>query len=204
MENMNRIFIVVTVLVGLGLCLGLYEISAAFVEPQTAQAAGSLETSDADMVLENQSEPQQIYQLPVDCSVSQEFPDKILRWCDLISQYAGQRNLDPDLLAALILQESGGNPQAYSHSGAVGLMQVMPRNGLAAGFMCKNGPCFKDRPTINELEDPEFNISYGSKMLAGLINKKGSVREALKSYGPMDVGYSYSDTVLSIYKRYRD
>lgn len=204
MENMNRIFIVVTVLVGLGLCLGLYEISAAFVEPQTAQAAGSLETSDADMVQENQSEPQQIYQLPVDCSVSQEFPDKILRWCDLISQYAGQRNLDPDLLAALILQESGGNPQAYSHSGAVGLMQVMPRNGLAAGFMCKNGPCFKDRPTINELEDPEFNISYGSKMLAGLINKKGSVREALKSYGPMDVGYSYSDTVLSIYKRYRD
>ncbi|MCU0488648.1 MAG: transglycosylase SLT domain-containing protein [Anaerolineales bacterium] len=138
------------------------------------------------------------------CQVSEQFPNKILKWCEIITQYANQHNLEPDLIAALILQESGGNSQAYSHSGAVGLMQVMPRDGLAAKFICANGPCFKNRPTIQQLEDPEFNVSYGTRMLAGLVKRSGSLREALKSYGPMDVGYSYSETVLALYRRYGD
>jgi len=41
-------------------------------------------------------------------------------------------------------------------------------------------------------------------MLANLIDKYGSLSEALKYYGPMDVGYSYSDKVLAIYKRLRE
>lgn len=138
------------------------------------------------------------------CQVSEQFPNKILKWCELITQYANQHDLEPDLIAALILQESGGNAQAYSHSGAVGLMQVMPRDGLAAEFICANGPCFKNRPTIKQLKDPEFNVSYGTRMLAGLVKRSGSLREALKSYGPMDVGYSYSETVLALYRRYGD
>jgi len=36
-------------------------------------------------------------------------------------------------------------------------------------------------------------------MLAGLIKKHGSLREGLKAYGPMDVGYAYADKVLSVY-----
>lgn len=136
------------------------------------------------------------------CEVSGNFPPEITQWCSLITQYAQQNNIPTDLIAALIWQESGGNPNAYSHSGAVGLMQVMPRDGISATFMCKNGPCFANRPTINELHDPEFNIKYGTKMLTGLFNRSGSWREALKAYGPMDVGYSYADKVLSIYERY--
>jgi soluble lytic murein transglycosylase-like protein len=81
-------------------------------------------------------------------------------------------------------------------------MQVMPHDGLAASFNCVNGPCFKDRPSTTELKDPEFNVSYGTKMLAGLVNKRGNLREALKSYGPMNVGYYYADKVLGIYQRY--
>ena len=107
------------------------------------------------------------------------------------------------LSAAVIWQESGGDPAAYSHSGAVGLMQVMPRDGIAAAFMCPNGPCFANRPAITELEDPEFNISYGVGMLAGLYQRYGDLRQALKAYGPMDVGYSYADTVLGLYQQYR-
>jgi hypothetical protein len=137
-----------------------------------------------------------------DCQVGSEFPDKILAWCELITQYANQNGLDPSLIAAVILQESGGQQLAYSHSGAVGLMQVMPRDGIAEKFMCKNGPCFSSRPTISELEDPEFNIAYGTRMLAGLEKRFGNIRDALKSYGPMDVGYSYADKVLAIWERY--
>lgn len=82
-------------------------------------------------------------------------------------------------------------------------MQVMPRDGKAASFMCKNGPCFANRPSSAELYDPEFNIKFGTKMLAGLISREGNIRDALKSYGPMDVGYYYADIVLGLYEQYR-
>lgn len=137
------------------------------------------------------------------CTVSGLFPNKVLRWCSFISYYAARHSLNPDLLAALIWLESGGNEIAYSKSGAVGLMQVMPSDGLAASFMCVNGPCFSDRPSTTELQDPEFNIAYGTRMLAGLVRRNGNLREALRSYGPMNVGYYYSDKVLGIFEKYR-
>ncbi len=137
------------------------------------------------------------------CPLSSTYPDKVLRWCDLIVETASQHNLPPELIAAVILQESGGDSQAYSSSGAVGLMQVMPRDGLAARFQCVNGPCFASRPTIAELQDPAYNIEYGTRMLAGLLARHGDLRSALKAYGPMDVGYRYADIVLSIYENYR-
>ncbi len=67
-----------------------------------------------------------------------------------------------------MLIESAGDAGAYSSNGAVGLLQVMPRDGLAAEFMCPNGPCFASRPTTDELMDPEFNLAYGARMLADL------------------------------------
>ena len=137
-----------------------------------------------------------------ECQISKKYPEGILQWCNLITIYADKFELAPDLIAALIWQESGGKPRAYSRSGAVGLMQVMPRDGLAASFMCKNGPCFENRPTIGELQDPEFNIKYGTKMLARLFNNHGDLRDALKYYGPRDVGYYYADKVLGIYAKY--
>ncbi len=137
-----------------------------------------------------------------DCRVSSNFPDTILQWCGLITTNADKTGLDPDLIAALVWQESGGDPSAYSKSGAVGLMQVMPRDGLAADFSCPNGPCFASRPTIAELQDPAYNLQYGTNMLAGLVKHSGSLREALKAYGPMDMGYYYADKVLGIYQQY--
>ncbi|MDX1436471.1 MAG: transglycosylase SLT domain-containing protein [Anaerolineales bacterium] len=137
------------------------------------------------------------------CQIDPGFAEKVYRWCDLITRVARSHGLEPNLIAALILQESGGNPVAYSHSGAVGLMQVMPRDGIATKFQCPNGPCFSQRPSIKELEDPTFNVEYGTRMLANLVEKKGSLREALKSYGPMDMGYRYADKVLAIWERHQ-
>jgi soluble lytic murein transglycosylase-like protein len=138
------------------------------------------------------------------CRVSAKFPESIRQWCVLITQFADQREFSPDLIAAIILMESGGDPLAYSHSGAVGLMQVMPRDGIAADFQCINGPCFANRPTIEELQDPTFNVDYGTRMLAGLLTRLGNLRDALKSYGPGDAGYRYADKVLALYERYRE
>lgn len=161
-----------------------------------AHAAGQ------EPVLESVNEPEAVNNL-LECAVSDRFPEKILQWCDLITHYADKHDINPDLVAAIIWQESGGKPQAYSKSGAVGLMQVMPRDGIAAGFICANGPCFTNRPSIEELQDPEYNIKYGTRMLAGLINREGNTRDALKAYGPGQVGHYYADIVLGIYKEYK-
>jgi hypothetical protein len=134
------------------------------------------------------------------CSVSERFPDSVRQWCGLIDKHARENGLDANLVAAVILQESGGNPRATSSSGAVGLMQVMPRDGAAAGFVCANGPCFSSRPSMSQLYDPDFNIQYGTRMLAGLVNKRGSTREALRAYGPSNMGYYYADKILGIYR----
>jgi hypothetical protein len=142
--------------------------------------------------------PESKTQGPTGCSLSASYSDSVRQWCELIERYATAFNLPPGLVAALITQESGGDAQAYSSSGAVGLMQVMPRDGLAASFMCDSGPCFASRPSSDQLFDPEYNVAYGTRMLAGLIAKYGDIREALRAYGPHDVGYSYADIVMAI------
>ncbi len=164
------------------------EVAYAAAAPTPTQPAGQ------------EASPQQP---AITCEVSHSYPEGILQWCDIITDFAGQANLPPNLIAAVILQESSGDSNAYSGSGAVGLMQVMPRDGLAASFECINGPCFASRPTIEELLDPSYNVEYGTHMLAGLIGRLGDVREALKAYGPMDRGYAYADKVLAIYENYR-
>lgn len=133
-------------------------------------------------------------------NLSQNYPQSIQQWRQIIERYANKHNLDADLVAAVMSQESGGDPKAYSYSGAVGLMQVMPRDGIAASFICENGPCFTHRPSQQELFDPEYNVSYGCQILSGLIRRYGNLRDALKAYGPMDVGYSYADLVIHIYE----
>lgn len=126
---------------------------------------------------------------------------QVRQWCPLIMRAGARYHLDPHLIAAIIRVESAGNPRAYSHSGAVGLMQVMPRDGLAAAFQCPKGPCFAYRPTIRQLQDPAFNVNYGSRLLADYLAKYGSLRDALRAYGPRDYGYIYADYVLAVYEK---
>ncbi|MBN1147617.1 MAG: lytic transglycosylase domain-containing protein [Anaerolineales bacterium] len=181
---------------GLFLATFLYRVTAsAAYAPARALAATGLESQPA---LQPQADTS-----GDGCQVSGRYPADVRRWCEWITRSARARGLSPDLVAALVWLESGGDPQAYSRSGAVGLMQVMPRDGLAAAFVCKNGPCFSDRPTIAELSDPQYNLEYGVNLLADLLARRGSLREALRAYGPLDVGYTYADKVLDIYFRYK-
>lgn len=178
--------------------------AAAAAQPLSQDAVGTHDSADA-AVSQEMAAPEDASRLDwstEECRVSENFPESIRQWCGLITHYADEYGLAPDLIAAVMWQESGGDALAYSHSGAVGLLQVMPRDGLAADFMCANGPCFAGRPTIAELQDPEFNVEYGVRMLSGLQSRLGSLREALKSYGPHDVGYYYADRILAIFEQY--
>jgi soluble lytic murein transglycosylase-like protein len=177
--------------------IGAIIVLTAMISPPTqvnAQPPGI----EQEQSREDQSEKQ-----PKKCRLASSYPPSIQQWCHLIAGYADQNGLDPNLVAAVMLQESGGDSLAYSSSGAVGLLQVMPRDGIAASFLCANGPCFASRPSMQELYDPEFNIQYGTRMLSGLQHKYGSLRDALMAYGPANVGYYYADIVLAIYQRYQ-
>jgi soluble lytic murein transglycosylase-like protein len=83
---------------------------------------------------------------------------------------AAQRNgLDPALLAGLIKQESGFNPNAGSPAGAQGLCQLMP--GTARGL------------GVTDLHDPVQSIEGGAKYLTQQLKTfNGDVARALAAY----------------------
>lgn len=81
---------------------------------------------------------------------------------DTINAQADLNGIDPWLVAAVIMVESSGDPNAVNEaSKATGLMQVMPLEA---------GKAFKGRPTIEELKDPDTNIAWGCQILGdGLL-----------------------------------
>lgn len=77
--------------------------------------------------------------------------------------------LDPNLVKSVIKQESGFNPNAVSHAGAQGLMQLMPSTAKAMGV-------------FNSM-NPYQNLKGGVKYLASMMNKfGGNVQKALAAY----------------------
>lgn len=71
---------------------------------------------------------------------------------------AGQaHNIDVDLLASVVKEESGGNAHAVSRAGARGLMQLMP--GTAAGLGVKDS------------FQPDQNVQGGSAYLDALLTR---------------------------------
>jgi len=196
--------VVPAVLVGCMIVIWIGTVAAAHM-PSQAQLAPTLTAlAPTQVVMASGQNTTLINQTKgLSCTLPVSYPPAIRQWCQPIEENAAKTGLPAPLIAAVILQESGGDPWAYSSSGAVGLMQIMPRDGLAKAFMCINGPCFAARPSIAELEDPEFNLAYGSQMLADLYEKYGSYREALFRYGPMDIGYAYADKVISIWENYQ-
>ncbi len=202
---MRRIIVLPAVFIGCMVVIWVGTVAAANMPSQELLASTATAAASEAQAIANEQDSalKGLSSETKACTLPTSYPQDVLQWCDLIEDSAQEAGLPAALIAAVILQESGGDPLAYSSSGAVGLMQVMPRDGIAAEFMCVNGPCFASRPTIEELQDPAYNIAYGSQMLAGLYAKYGSYREALFHYGPMNIGYHYADLVIKIWENYK-
>src|SRR5574344_1923782 len=121
----------------------------------------------------------------------------------LIEKYAGQNNIDPDFVKAVVKQESGFNPKAKSRCGAMGLMQLMPSTAKGLG--------------VTNAYDAEQNIYGGTRYLKGLMDRFGNNKElalaaynagpnAVKKYNgipPYRETQNYVKNIMATYERYK-
>src|SRR4030095_630447 len=86
-----------------------------------------------------------------------------------IEMVARENNVDPTLVKAVALVESGFNPKAVSSAGAKGLMQLMPSTAKRYG--------------ISDLHDPYQSLRAGAAHLRDLLDEyDGNVTLALAAY----------------------
>ena len=96
------------------------------------------------------------------------FPD-LDRFDHLIVSSASQYGVDPRLVKAVVLAESGMNPNAVSKAGAQGLMQLMPPTARELG--------------VSNPFDPAECIDGGTRYLAKMLHIFGDdTRLALAGY----------------------
>lgn len=117
----------------------------------------------------------------------------------LVHKYSQVYGQDPDLVLAIIAVESNFNPNARSHMGATGLMQVMPQWKQVLGIR-------------EELTNPDTSIRYGLQILGFYRNMYKELEMALTAYnrgpGPVDMALmrgkspmnKYAPRVLKTYK----
>jgi hypothetical protein len=171
--------------------------------------------------------PQRTVSAPIsgDCAINPRWPDSIQQWCIPITFYSRQNNIDPDRYAALMVQESWGNPNALSSTCAFGLGQVMPSDGK--GFILTNsddeqyfqcdlengtfeaykkyydngrgGYFFENRATIADMKaDPNYAIESGTSIYGQYFHNNGnSDWNAAYYYGGPGYGDRYRTILAS-------
>ena len=90
------------------------------------------------------------------------------QFLDLAKQAAQRHGVPQDLFLRLVQQESGWNPRARSHKGAMGLAQLMPQTARSLG--------------VRDAYDPRQNLEGGARYLAMQYREFGSWRLALAAY----------------------
>jgi soluble lytic murein transglycosylase len=91
-----------------------------------------------------------------------------LRHEDIIRQQAGDKGLDPALVAAVIYAESHFIDGRTSSAGAEGLMQLTPQTAQDIARK-SGGTAFK----VSDLGTPQVNIAYGAWYLRYLMRRFG-------------------------------
>ena len=123
---------------------------------------------------------------------------------EIIEQTARRYHVDPVLVKAVIMAESGYNPRAISKKGARGLMQLMPSTAESLG--------------VENIFDPRENIDAGVRYLKLMITRfDGNTELALAAYNagsrkvrmhrgvpPFQATRDYIAKVFQYYEHFKD
>lgn len=94
---------------------------------------------------------------------------RLAPFSEAVADAAGQFGIDPSVITAVIVAESGGKAHAVSPAGARGLMQIMPGTARELGL---------ENPF-----DPRENILAGTRYLAKMLKRfGGDITLALAAY----------------------
>ncbi len=97
-------------------------------------------------------------------------------YSEFVSKYSAEYNVPEALVYSVIHVESNFDPNAESHAGAKGLMQLMPDTlDWLSRLLDEEAP-------TGEITDPETNIKYGTYYLRHLYDRFGSWDTALAAY----------------------
>ncbi len=90
-------------------------------------------------------------------------------FADEIAAAAQRYKLPPQLIRAVMMTESGGNPLVLSNKGAVGLMQLLPATAREMG--------------VDDIHDVAQNLMGGARFLRVLANRfEGDLVKVLSAY----------------------
>lgn len=117
----------------------------------------------------------------------------------LVEKISNKYGVDEKLVQAVIKQESGYNPKAKSHAGALGLMQLMPATAKSLGVKDPMNPAQNIEGGVKYLKNmlEEFN---GNTILALAAYNAGP--NAVKKYGTVPPYKETQNYVKSILKNY--
>jgi len=105
-----------------------------------------------------------------------------VRHFNIVTTNAARNNVDPNLVLALIRQESAFQETARSSANARGLMQVLPSTGRILAGKAGIVPY-----SVSKLYHPDANIALGTRYLASLLQRyDGKVELALAAYNAGD------------------
>ena len=99
-----------------------------------------------------------------------------LEYTEYIKKYAKEYNVDEYLIYAIIKAESNFEPNAESHRGAKGLMQLM--YSTAEDISKRIGIELNEENIL----EPDININLGTKYISMLIQKYNNTNLALAAY----------------------
>ena len=124
-ESANPVVEVVPVKLAFDVAWTSPEIDAAWALPEFTAVCMSPEVEALPAYVETYAE------IPSAPDVAK--PNQSIPFHGIIVQVAGRYEVDPHLIRAIILAESGYNPKAKSKKGARGLMQLMPSTAKSLG-----------------------------------------------------------------------
>lgn len=121
---------------------------------------------------------------------------RVVALARVIARAGVRHNVDPFLLAAMALRESGLNPFAEGSAGERGIVQLHPRGvGSRVRFVRNEG--YRERCSRAADACQEEVVDAGARLIAASTGRCGGIREALGAYNSGECrATSYGDRVL--------